>query len=88
VPHLQIKLLSKLKFTNVHHPISKNEIYEYFQNYLLNKTIRHPLQQHKQDNLSFIIYKNINKVRFTNFHPIHNSEFLKNIYVITKDNFL
>jgi hypothetical protein len=76
----------KIKMYTIQFP--KYDIYEYFQNYLLNRTIHRPLQQHKQDNLSFIIYKNINKVRFTNFHPIHNSENFKNIYVITKDIFL
>ncbi len=64
----------------------KYDIYEYFQNYLLNRMIHCPFQQHKQDNLSFIIYKNINKVRFTNFHPIHNSESFKNIYYNKKKN--
>jgi hypothetical protein len=35
----------------------------------------HPsFQQYGKDALCFIVYKNENLVRFTNFHPTHNSE--------------
>jgi hypothetical protein len=50
--------------------------YECFQNHELNKMIHPSLNNMEKDSLSFIIYKNENLVRFSDFDLVHNSECL------------
>jgi hypothetical protein len=95
-PHLQTKVLSKSRFLGFH-PINIYKsrpsnfeyltFYEYFEKYEFKKMVHPSFQKYGKDALCFIIYKNEKLVRFTNFHPIHNSEGLFLQCVITKDTF-